>query len=623
MSESLTQQLPLFTPESNWIAPDKFPNLSGAKQIAVDLETYDPTIKEYGPGWATGRGHIIGVALAAEEGQWYFPTRHHGGGNVDEQMVMDWLKGIMAYDCDKIFHNAAYDVGWLKSVGIEVKGRIIDTMIAGPLINENFYSYSLNNLARHYLQERKDERLLNQAAAEYGIDPKAEMYKLPPQFVGQYAEQDAAVTLRLWNRLKIELLNEDVESVFNLETELLPILIDMKWKGVRVDENKVERVEDNLIKREKEAMKKIKSLVGFDIEVWAARSVEKAFKELGLRYPRTNDNNPSFPKGFLERHDHELPRTINYIRELNKARTTFIQTIKDHTYKGRIHAEIHQLRDGVSGTVTGRFSYSKPNLQQFPTRSEVIGNTIRSLFLPEEGKKWGSFDFSQQEPRILVHYAYISELEGANDAVKMYKEQDTDFHQMMADMAGIDRKSAKTINLGIMYGMGQQKLADSLGLELDKAKELLVQYHERVPFLKRLYDKASARAGSDKSKGAISTLLGRKCRFHMWEPIKFGTFKALPFEEARAVHGPQIKRAFTYKALNRLIQGSAADMTKKAMIDVHKLGHLPMIQIHDELCISVNEEDIPSIKETMEKCVELEVPNKVDAEIGDSWGTVK
>lgn len=623
MSESLTQQIPLFQPESNWIAPEKFPDLSQAKIIAVDLETYDPNIKEYGPGWATGRGHIIGVAVATEDYKGYFPTRHHGGGNIDEKMVFDWLKKTMALPCDKVMHNAAYDVGWMKSIGININGRILDTMIAAPLIDENMYSYSLDNLAKHYLQERKDERLLRRAADEFGVDPKADMWKLPAQFVGEYAEQDAAVTLKLWNRLQVELRKEDVESIFDLETKLLPILVDMKFKGVRIDTDRIERVESNLKKRENIALKQIRDKVGFDVEVWAPRSVEKVFKEVGLKYPRTQEGNPSFPKGFLEKHTHEIPKLITHVRELNKARTTFIQTIKDFTYKGRIHAEIHQLRDGVSGTVTGRFSYSKPNLQQFPTRSEVIGNTIRCLFLPEEGKKWGSFDFSQQEPRILVHYASISGLEGSQEAVRMYRDADVDFHQMMADMAGIDRKSAKTINLGIMYGMGQQKLADSLGLELDAAKDLLNQYHERVPFLKNLYNKASSRAGSDKSRGAISTLLGRKCRFNMWEPMKFGSFKALPFDEARAVHGPQIKRAFTYKALNRLIQGSAADMTKKAMIDVSELGYLPMIQIHDELCISVDEDDIPEIKKTMESCVELEVPNKVDAEIGDSWGTIK
>jgi DNA polymerase I-like protein with 3'-5' exonuclease and polymerase domains len=290
---------------------------------------------------------------------------------------------------------------------------------------------------------------------------------------------------------------------------------------------------------------------------------------------------------------------------------------------GRVHAEINQLRSDNGGTVSGRISMSNPNLQQIPARNKDFGPKIRSLFLPDEDCKWGSFDYSQQEPRMVVHYASSVGYEGTQELVKAYENASADFHQTVADMIGIDRSQAKTIGLGLMYGMGNTKLATSLGLSEQEAKEIILKYNKKVPFVKKLIalcmDKAS-------KEGAIRTKKGRKCRFNMWEPMDFGIHTPETFENASAKYGAKnIKRAFTYKALNRLIQGSAADQTKQAVIDCHEAGHTPLLQIHDELCFNIKDEvkDVKVIKKTMENCIEFKVPSLVDVAIGKSWGEVE
>jgi len=247
---------------------------------------------------------------------------------------------------------------------------------------------------------------------------------------------------------------------------------------------------------------------------------------------------------------------------------------------------------------------------------------IRGLFLPEEGELWGAFDYSSQEPRLVVHYASLLKLTGAQEFADQYNvDANTDFHQMAADIVGVPRKQAKDINLGLFYGMGKNKLAEQLGLEFGDAKDLFAEYHGKVPFVQQLADYVVNRASN---KGVIRTLLGRKCRFNKWEPNAYGTYKPMSYEDAYAEHGPAIKRSFTYKALNRLIQGSAADQTKAAMVALHKEGIVPLIQVHDELDISVAEPDMGlKIQEIMQDCVDMQIPSVVDAEFGPSWGEAK
>jgi len=614
--------------ELTWNIPSEFPDLRHHKQIAIDLETCDPKLTTLGPGWVRNDGFIVGVAVAAGDWQGYFPIRHANGHNLDPKITMRWLqKQLDTPHIDKIMHNATYDLGWLQAENVNVQGRIVDTMITGALVDENRYSYSLDNLGRDYLGERKDEKLLRVAAAEWGLDPKAEMYKLPPEFVGRYAEQDAGMTLRLWERFKIELDKQDLWNIWNLETGLIRMMVKMREMGVRVDVEKAARTKVYLKEKIKELKAEIHRLTGLKIEPWASASLQAVFEELGLEYPRTEAGAPSFTKQFLQLHEHPIAQMIVKLREFDKADSTFIDTILRHQHKGRIHCEFHQLRSDDGGTVTGRFSSSNPNLQQIPARDKEIKKLIRGLFVPEEGCKWGSFDYSSQEPRLLVHFA--ASLNGDNRhamvdrIVEEYHNGDVDLHQMVADIAGIDRKSAKVVNLGIMYGMGKGKLAAQLDISEQEASDLLATHHLKVPFVKGLADIATKQATAN---GQIRTLLGRRCRFHLWEPASFGYKKPLPFDEAMKEYGSPLRRAFVYKALNKLIQGSAADQTKKAMFDCNEAGLLPMLTVHDELCFSVEGDDqARRIKDIMENGLSdvLKVPSKVDVDLKDNWGEVE
>ena len=615
-------QQPLFKPQTEWLPPETFPDLSNYCEIAIDLETKDTDLIKMGSGSVIGNGTVTGIAIAVEDWRGYYPIAHEGGGNMDRKMVLKWIQDVLNTPSDKIFHNAMYDVCWLRSIGLKIQGRIIDTMIASALVDENQMRYDLNNCARRYTGKGKDEAALYEAAKSWGVDPKAEMYKLPALYVGAYAEKDAEITLALWQELKKEIAYQDIESIFKLETELFPCLVDMRFLGVRVNEEQAAVEKKLLVEQEKQLLLQVKHQTNVDVQIWAARSIAQVFDKLKLPYDRTvKTQAPSFTKNFLSNHPHELVKKIAQAREINKAHTTFIDTILKHSHIGRIYAEINQLRGDNGGTVTGRFSYSNPNLQQIPARNKDLGPRIRSLFIPEEGHRWGCFDYNQQEPRLVVHYATLQNLYGVGEVLDTYKEGNADFHAIVADMADIPRKQAKTINLGLFYGMGKNKLQAELGVNKERAEELFSQYHGKVPFVKQLMDNVTRRA---QDSGKIRTLLGRLCRFHLWEPNQFGIHKALSHEAALAEHGPGIKRAYTYKALNKLIQGSAADMTKKAMIDLYKQGIIPHIQVHDELDISVKDDkQVKQIIEIMESAVKLEVPNKVDYESGENWGKIQ
>ena len=612
----------MFKAQTEWNKPEEFPDLRECTQIAIDLETHDPDLKSKGSGAVVDRGKVVGIAVATDGYSGYFPFDHKGGGNLEKAKVIQWFTDICKSDSDKIFHNAMYDVCWIRSMGIKINGRIFDTMIAASLVNENRFRYDLNTLGWDYLGQGKNETELRNAANEWGIDPKSDMWMLPSMYVGSYAERDAELTFNLWKCMQKEIIDQDLESIFNLETDLFPCLVDMKFKGVRVDVESAHKLKQQLSEQEKLLLQEVQKETQIDCQIWAARSIAKVFDKLGLEYERTlKTKAPSFTKNFLSAHGHPLVQKIAKAREINKAHTTFIDTIIRYEHKGRIHADINQIRSDNGGTVTGRFSYSNPNLQQIPARNKDLGPLIRSLFVPEEGCEWGCFDYSQQEPRLVVHYASLDQDTSVFGVKDAYVNSDADFHTIVAKMADIPRDQAKTINLGLFYGMGKAKLQAELGVSKDKAEELFAIYHQRVPFVKTLMKSVSNRA---QQRGQIRTLLGRLCRFHLWEPNRFGINKALPFEQAVQEHGQgNIRRAYTYKALNKLIQGSAADMTKKSMLDLYKEGIVAHIQIHDELDLSVESpEQAKKVVEIMEQSVKLDVPNKVDYESGKNWGDI-
>jgi DNA polymerase I-like protein with 3'-5' exonuclease and polymerase domains len=546
-----------------------------------------------------------------------------------------------------------------------MKGRIVDTMIAASVIDENRFKYSLDALSKDYLNDSKYKYDLQQKTLEWSggtvKDPMTNMHKLPAYIVKDYAKQDVDLTYKLWNLFdkkidEVLYTKEDGEQktcrkIFELETKLFLCLVDMKFKGVKIDTAQAILFGRHLKKRRDQIIKAIENKTGIKVDIWAASSIKNLLQHQGITDYKVTPKSkmPQLPKDYLKTHENKCLRMIAKAREYDKAVNTFIEGLLGYVHEGRIHADINQIRSDAGGTVTGRFSMSNPNLQQIPSKG-FIGAKMRELFIPEDGHKWGSFDYSQQEPRIVVHYAIKIGLPGTENLQEEFDKDDADFHQIVADMANISRKQAKTINLGLFYGMGKIKLQKELGLEPTEAKNLFNDYHNRVPFVRRLSQEL---IDFSKKNKLLFTLYDRFCRFDKWETTnkewnpetnRFNQVTLYTEEQAREAFKAEIldkfkekkidpnymdwfdryyTPAFTYKALNRLIQGSAADMTKKAMVDLYEKGIIPHIQIHDELCFSTTDHEAALIKKTMEETISLEVKNKVDYESGPNWGNIK
>ena len=680
-------------------------DLQGVDTVAIDIETYDPNLKTKGLGAITGDGYITGVAVATGKDSVYFSLSHSDKKLNFKELEEFWdqinKKLLQNNKITKVFHNAMYDVCWLQSVtGKKLKGRIVDTMVAASVIDENRFKYSLDALSKDYLNEGKYKYDLENLVLKdsNGVKKNAisNMHEVPFSIAEQYAKQDVNLTLKLWELFdkkldevlytKPETKKEyNLRNIFELETKLFPCLVDMKFKGVRIDVAKAIQFGRHLKKRRDQILKAIQNKTGIRIDIWAASSIKHLLEHLKIKDYKVTPKSklPQLPKNYLNTHKEKSLRMIAKAREYDKAANTFVDGLLGYVYKGRIHADINQIRGDGGGTVTGRFSMSNPNLQQIPSKG-FIGKKMRELFIPEEGHTWGSFDYSQQEPRIVVHYAIKHELEKTDDLKNQFNNDKADFHQIVADMAKISRKQAKTINLGLFYGMGKGKLQAELNLDKDQAKKLFDTYHNKVPFVKQLSDGLMRFAENEK---LIFTLEDRFCRFDKYESVnKRWNNKERKFEEWDP-EAKEIKQsdgtityegdwvvpkllskkdawskfkllfnakskskteggdgkveeltekqrqdwfknyfvsAFTYKALNRLVQGSAADMTKKAMVLLHEKGIIPHIQIHDELCVSIKDEKTRiMVQKTMEEAIILKVNNKVDYEYGPNWGSLK
>ena len=645
-------------------------DLKGIDTVAIDIETYDPNLKTKGSGAIRKDGFICGIAVATGNDLAYFPLRHSDTDIDYERINKIWQvlndKIFQNENITKVFHNAMYDVCWIRAVtGMMIKGRIVDTMIAASVIDENRFRYSLDALSKDYLNEEKYKYDLQQKTLEWSggtvKDPMTNMHKLPASIVKEYAKQDVNLTYKLWKLFdkkidEVLYTKDDGEQktcrqIFELETKLFLCLVDMKFKGVRIDRSKAILFGTHLKKRRDQIIKAIENITTIKVDIWAAASIKKLLDHLCIKDYKVTPKSkmPQLPKNYLKTHNNKCLRMIAKAREYDKAVNTFIDGLLEYVHEGRIHADINQIRSDTGGTVTGRFSMSNPNLQQIPAKG-YIGAKMRELFIPEEGHKWGSFDYSQQEPRIVVHYAIKLGLPGTESLQEEFDRDDADFHQIVADMANISRKQAKTINLGLFYGMGKIKLQKELGLDQRQAKELFNEYHSRVPFVRQLSQELITFAKENK---LLFTLHDRFCRFDKWETTnkewnpEINRFNEVPLytkEQAMEAFKAEMldkykenkidpnymdyferyyTPAFTYKALNRLIQGSAADMTKKAMVDLYEKGIVPHIQIHDELCFSITDHEPELIKDIMEQTIPLEVKNKVDFESGPNWGTIK
>lgn len=619
-------------PKPAWAAPElsSLPSWKGARRICIDIETCDPQLRDLGPGVRRG-GYIAGVAFAIEDGpSFYLPVAHEGGDNVDKEKAFSYLRAE-AHEFDGVLvgTNMTYDLDFLAEAGVEfpkVKW-FRDVQVAEPLIDELQDRYSLDSIADRYGLPGKETTALQDAIRAFSLKGNIgqNIYKLPGRYVHAYAIQDVQLPLKLLRMQERIIEEQNLEEIWDLESKLLPALLRMRRRGVRFSHDRLNKVEEWSLQEEKRSLEVIYNDTGVRIalgDVWSAEPYQKVLQSLGIECPRTEKGAVSIKTEFLETVQHPVAKSMIRARKVNKVRTTFVESIRSYAIGDRIHCILNQLRrerddGGLGGAAFGRLSSEHPNLQQQPARDVEIGPMWRSIYLPDDGGEWACLDYSQQEPRLLTHYADLAGCPGAADAAKRYREDPTtDNHSMMAELTGLPRKQAKNIFLGLCYGMGPAKLARECGLPTDwkwsekhkkmielagaEASAVLERFNERVPYVRALQQLCEARA---KERGYLVTLRGRRCRF--------------PRKEDGSVD-------WTHKALNRLIQGGSADQTKAAMVAADEAGYKVQLQVHDELDLTVSSrEQAEGLADIMRNVVQLRVPSKVDVEVGPSWGELK
>lgn len=678
-------QLPLFLPESTWITPS-IPDLSAAREVAIDTETRDGGLSAgRGPGWATGDGHLCGVSVAWEGGSAYLPLAHPDSETIDHYAAREFLLSLyQRTNLKLIFMNAPYDLGWIwnefRLLPPNNSERIDDINAMAVMVDENRPSggYTLDEICKWQGLPGKDERMLVDVGAAHGFTGRAlkqNLWRLPARFVGPYAEMDAAQTLAVAPKLRVIMEREGTTAAYQTEADLIACCFEMRRRGIRVDKERVERGIANFTMQRKNLLAEISEQlcrrVGLE-EIRSPKWMEAVCAEEGIPVPRTQPKkdregrmkgggNPSFTAEWMRTSEHWLPRMACQVDRLSEAADKFLSGyILGYEHEGRIHPTINQFRGEGGGTRSHRFSFADPPLQQAPgsalEETDELGAEIvsifRGAFLPEEGELWCSPDYNSQEYRLIVHYAEIArqkkriygdpeswldgydfeewKLPRAEEAGNRYRnDPDTDFHQLVADMTGLSRYSAKQVNFAKAFGAGISKFAAMSEMSVEQAKKTMDQYDEKLPFVKeeaRLCQKLAAH------RGYIKLIDGARSHFDLWERDKFDDERqlklwspALPLIEAqRAYPGCHIRRAFTHKAMNRLIQGSAARQTKLAMLAMWREGIVPLLQIHDELPVSCDgPERGAHVAYIMRDVVKLSVPVKVDVKYGTSWGTAR
>lgn len=686
---------------------EPLPKINPNQPIAIDLETCDPELKYTGAGYISGVGFVAGVAIACNEGSWYLPINHGEGENYDQNEVVAWLNEVLSGDNDKIFHNSQYDVGWLTFIGVQMHGKIFDTMLAAPLLNENRYSYQLDSLGKIYCGEGKAEEALRMAVADkFGgmrthktvirLKENKELYNYKPFFeakerisqfydlwpdsvkdrydvvrletdknghtdflvpckrdndikgllwacdaadMGTYPIQDVDLTFALYKKFRDLLVKEKLMTVFNMESELVLPLLEMKVNGVRIDVKKAIELDKEYTKEIDDTQKELDKMCERHIDVNIDEDLIYICTRYGLAYGKTPKGNPCFASDMVP--EHPAFDLVLKLRKYFKARDTYIRGyIFGGTIDGWLHGQYNQLKSDTGGTVTGRLSSSQPNMQNMPNpKKDKIGKDIRGLFLPDtDDELWLSMDYSGQEPKMLVNvvltYARMMRKLSTNPAIKNqemipgefvaerpeFSGRQADFHTAVAticmkeemDSEGIEyteedlkarakafRGKAKSIGLGVMYGSGAARVAAEMTakgtpMTVKQAEDIRDQIYKAVPFLSAINGMLMNKA---KERGYIKTYLGRRGHFDTWEcscwdeetkkkMVKDGTsnfgFKSKEeamnwyMENREKYEIGRPQRAGTYKALNKYIQGSSADQTKMAMLHLYKRGHLDL-----------------------------------------------
>lgn len=591
-------------PETGWVARAEFPDLSSAKVIAFDTETFDPELRQRGPGPRRG-GYIVGVSVAVDGWARYFPVAHSLGGNLDKAQVFAWLKDQLRGPQLKVGANILYDLDFLSYEGVKVGGRFYDIQYADPLIYEYERSYSLDAIASRRIGKHKESEAVYQWCSEaYGgpanDDQRSNLWRAPVELVGPYAEADAALPLEVM-RAQIPLLRDrDQIEIARMEFGLIPLLLQMRQRGVRIDLKRCQEVDDEL-SREIDAMKSV-----LKVNVFAAEEIASLCRQEKIDFPSTPTGKPSFTKDWLKRHPHPKMQQVTHLRTLHKMRDTFVRGSLLGTHiNGRVHCELHPLRSDQYGTVSGRFSSANPNLQQIPARDPKWGPVIRSCFIPEEGEVWMKNDLSQIEFRLGVHYG-VGEVESIREQYR--RDRRTSFYKVAAQMTGLEYAPAKALSLGSLYGMGLDKFAETTHLSVAEAEPIFYEFHRKLSFMRRTYNHYAEhvrQTQSENEDGWVRTIGGRLCH---------------------------LQEGFEHKALNRKLQGSCADWIKRAMLEAYEAGVTQelflSLTVHDELDSSVprtraGAQAARELHRLLENSYLLSIPVYAGVDLGASWGTLE
>ena len=624
-------------PTSGWEPPKSFPNIDHAETIGLDIESRDPNLIDKGPGFIRGDASVVGVSVATIGESWYFPIGHLGGGNMDRSAVTAFLRDLLSSEDRFIIGaNLQYELEGLSSEKIDVRGRLVDVQIAEALIDEESETTKLEALCQKYLSTSKDETLLKQAASSCGLtNVKGNLWKLHSKYVGPYAEYDAWGPLQIFQQQLTQLKKESLESIFQLECQLLPLLWLMRKRGIKMDLERAKSLSTKLESEEKQLRHSMRQKYGTEVDESSGPKLAVICDRLGIKYPRTEIGNPSFTADFIEGTVHPFLDDVSDLRELSGLRSKFVDGwILENQINGFIHPQWRQCASDEGGTRTGRMAAANPNPQQIPAgkyrksgKPNDIGAEIRACFIPhDKSLKWMKSDYSEQEPRILMHFASLCQFTGAEEIVQKYQSRDFKVYPFMMEISGLDKRPAKDCYLGRCYGMGLKKLAYKFNKSEDEAKEILRKFDAGVPCVKEIADSAMATA---QRRGYVKTLLGRRRHFEFWEPVEAFKMRrqgmdVAPRRKKQAEDfwlGLKLQHANTHKALNSIIQGSAADMIKAAIVkNWEEHDELPYMPVHDELNYGVTGDEMASkLHQGIEHCVDMRVPTVSNMTIKEHW----
>lgn len=582
-------------------------------RLIVDIETYDPELTEMGSGVYRKDGYVLGVALydPQEHKKQYVNLRHKGITEEQRNKNIGYLRDTLGSDYTKVGANFLYDLDWLQNssdTGLKVNGKYQDVQSRECLLDAYARSYSLDTLSLKYGHGGKHDQEIIDWCKERGLKgaPQKHLYLMPFDIVERYALGDVEETDNVFLAQESELEAQGLNQILNIEMGLLPLLLQMRKQGIRVNETRRQEVSQELTQGYYKSLKDFEKKYNCPgVNINSGADLLTIFNQNSIPVIYTAKNNPSFSKESLSLVDHEISREIDEIRGYKTVINNFVNgSMVDYQVDGRIHANFQPMRSDDHGTVTGRFACLDPNLQQIPAKKEKHGDLIRDILIPEDDCWYGAPDYSQIEYRILMHFASGP---GAEEVRQLFiKNPATDYHKVVVDMTGLDRKHAKNFNFGSIYCMGKDTMRKKFGFSVEQCEELTERYYSMMPFIKPTRNLIINTA---KKRGFLRTVLGRRARVST---------------DIRNQGGE-------YKLVNYLIQGSAADVMKKGMYDAYNAGVFdvlkPHITVHDELGVSVPKtvEGVEAYKELvhlMETCITLDVPLRVDCDLGTSFGNL-